>query len=215
MYKWEFESSCQIIGLSALWYVWMNGEWQVIIFHLVSTPIALIFWPLPLTAFDGLVVSTAAVRPKSVFPSGSGPLQHHYMAGAGPNGWNIDSFFDLEILYDWLVGCWLLVVGCFLRIYVALAVFQPYRDLEAGDNQYLKSYPWDRESNPGPLAPQAKSLPVTTTPPLLLYVWHHYVFRFCPFSVACALYNPEHKNEITPRLTNLIWYVSGEVRSMK
>ena len=25
-----------------------------------------------------------------------------------------------------------------LRIYVALAVFQPYRDLEAGDNQSLK-----------------------------------------------------------------------------
>ena len=30
----------------------------------------------------------------------------------------------------WLVGL--------LRIYVALAVFQPYRDLEAGDNQSLK-----------------------------------------------------------------------------
>ena len=34
----------------------------------------------------------------------------------------------------WLVG-WLVV----LRIYVALAVFQPYSDLEAGDNQSLKS----------------------------------------------------------------------------
>ena len=33
-------------------------------------------------------------------------------------------------LVDWLVG-WLVV----LKIYVALAVFQPYRDLEAGDNQ--------------------------------------------------------------------------------
>ena len=30
---------------------------------------------------------------------------------------------------------WLIV----LTIYVALAVFQPYRDLEAGDNQSLKS----------------------------------------------------------------------------
>ena len=29
---------------------------------------------------------------------------------------------------------WLVV----LRIYVALAIFQPYRDLEAGDNQSLK-----------------------------------------------------------------------------
>ena len=35
---------------------------------------------------------------------------------------------------DWLV-VWLVV----LRIYVALALFQPYRDLEAGDNQSLKS----------------------------------------------------------------------------
>ena len=60
----------------------------------------------------------------------------------------------------WLVG-WLVV----LRIYVALAVFQPYRDLEAGDNQSLK-FKWrDRESNPGPLAPQAKSL-TTRSPPL-------------------------------------------------
>ena len=42
-----------------------------------------------------------------------------------------------------LVG-WLVV----LRIYVALAVFQPYRDLEAGDNQSLK-FKWrDRESKP-------------------------------------------------------------------
>ena len=56
---------------------------------------------------------------------------------------------------------WLVV----LRIYVALAVFQPYRDLEAGDSQSLK-FKWrGRESNPGPLAPQAKSL--TTRPPLL------------------------------------------------
>ena len=59
-------------------------------------------------------------------------------------------------MYSWLVV---------LRIYVALAVFQPYRDLEAGDNQPLK-YKWrGRESNPGPLALQAKSL--TTRPPLL------------------------------------------------
>ena len=57
---------------------------------------------------------------------------------------------------DWLVGC---------IEYVALAVFQPYRDLEAGDNQSLK-FKWrDRGSNPGPLAPQAKSL-TTRLPPL-------------------------------------------------
>ena len=42
-----------------------------------------------------------------------------------------------------LVG-WLVV----LMIYVALAVFRPYRDLEAGDNQYLK-FKWrGGESNP-------------------------------------------------------------------
>ena len=42
---------------------------------------------------------------------------------------------------------WLVV----LRINVDLAIFQPYLDLEAGE--------WrGRESNPGPFAPQAKSL---------------------------------------------------------
>ena len=58
--------------------------------------------------------------------------------------------------------CWLVL----LRIYVALiAVFQPYRDLETGDNQSV-IFKWlGGESNPGPLAPQAKSL--TTRPPLL------------------------------------------------
>ena len=46
-----------------------------------------------------------------------------------------------------MVG-WLVV----LRIYVVLAVFQPYHDLEAGDNQSLK-FKWrDRESNPVPLS---------------------------------------------------------------
>ena len=61
----------------------------------------------------------------------------------------------------YLVIGWLVV----LRIYVVLAVFQPYHDLKAGDNQYLK-FKWrDRESNPGPSAPQAKSL--TTPPPPL------------------------------------------------
>ena len=67
-------------------------------------------------------------------------------------------------LVGWLVG-WLVV----LRIYVALAVFQPYRDLEAGDNQSLK-FKWrGRKSNSGPLAPQAKSL-TTRPPPLPKYI---------------------------------------------
>ena len=45
-----------------------------------------------------------------------------------------------------------------------LVIFQRCRNLEAGDNQFLKSYWRDWESNPGPLVPQAKCL--TTTPPL-------------------------------------------------
>ena len=53
-----------------------------------------------------------------------------------------------------------------LRIDVGLGIFQPYRNLEAGDNQSQKSLMQDRESNPRPLVLQAKSL--TTTPPLLL-----------------------------------------------
>ena len=64
-----------------------------------------------------------------------------------------------SILYRLQQVVWLVVLG----IYVALAVFQPYRDLEAGNNQSLK-FKWrTRESNPAPLAPQAKSL--TTRPP--------------------------------------------------
>ena len=70
-------------------------------------------------------------------------------------GWPPCRCFDGHVK---LVG-WLVVS----RIYVALAVFQPYRDLEAGDNQSLK-FKWrGGESNPGPLAPQAKG--VTTRPP--------------------------------------------------
>ena len=67
-----------------------------------------------------------------------------------------------------LVG-WLVV----LRIYVALVVFQPYSDLEAGDNQSLK-FKWrGGKTNPGPLAPQVKSL--TTRPLLLLF----FKFKTC------------------------------------
>ena len=65
-------------------------------------------------------------------------------------------------LYKYQSFCFGLVL---FRIYVSLAVFQPYRDLEAGDNKSLK-FKWrGGESNPGPLAPQAKSL--TTRPPPL------------------------------------------------
>ena len=57
---------------------------------------------------------------------------------------------------------WLVV----LRIDVDLAIFQPYLDLEAGDNQSLKIQVARPGIEPGPLAPQAKGL--TTRPPLLL-----------------------------------------------
>ena len=58
------------------------------------------------------------------------------------------------------------LVGCFFFINVDLAIFQPYLDLEAGDNQSLKIQVARRGIEPGPLAPQAESL--TTRPPLFL-----------------------------------------------
>ena len=57
---------------------------------------------------------------------------------------------------------WLVV----LRINVDLAIFQPYLDFEAGDNQSLKIQVARPGIEPGPLAPQAKSF--TIRPPLLL-----------------------------------------------
>ena len=39
-----------------------------------------------------------------------------------------------ELSHSMMIG-WLVV----LRIFIALAVFQPYHDLKAGDNQSLKS----------------------------------------------------------------------------
>ena len=70
--------------------------------------------------------------------------------------WHCSNFM-YHLTHSCLIG-WLVD----LRIYVALAIFQPYWDLEAGDNQSLKLYPRDRESKPRPLAPQAKSLTTTT-----------------------------------------------------
>ena len=64
------------------------------------------------------------------------------------------------MLVNYTLG-WLVV----LRIQVTLAIFQPYRDLEAGDNQSLKTKWRGQVFTPGHLAPQAKSL--TTRPPLL------------------------------------------------
>ena len=52
-----------------------------------------------------------------------------------------------------------------LRIYVPLIIFQSYRDSEAGDTQSLKLKWRDWESNPRPLALQARSL--TTALPIM------------------------------------------------
>ena len=57
------------------------------------------------------------------------------------------------------------IVLVVLRINVDWAIFQPYLDLEAGDNQSLKIQVARPGIEPRPLAPQAKSL--TTRPPLL------------------------------------------------
>ena len=56
---------------------------------------------------------------------------------------------------------WLVV----LRINVELAIFQPYLDLEAGDNQSLKIQVARPGIEPRSSCSQAKSL--TTRPPLL------------------------------------------------
>ena len=61
-------------------------------------------------------------------------------------------------------------VGLFWGFFLVWTIFQSYRNFEAGDTctQSLISLKWkwrDRELNPWPLAPQAKSL---TTPSLLL-----------------------------------------------
>ena len=65
------------------------------------------------------------------------------------------------IILDRHLIVWLVV----LRINVDLAIFQPYLDLEAGDNQSLKIQVARPGSEPWFSCPQAKSL--TTRPPLL------------------------------------------------
>ena len=69
------------------------------------------------------------------------------------------------------LNSWIYLVGWLveLRMYVALAVFQPYHDLKAGDNQSLNFKLRGGESNPRLLAPQAKSL--TNRPPPLPWIY--------------------------------------------
>ena len=58
-------------------------------------------------------------------------------------------------------------VSATLRIYVALAIFQSYREFESGDTRYPSSEIKNdetRESKPGPLASQVKSLSTRLTP---------------------------------------------------
>ena len=81
---------------------------------------------------------------------------------------------DLDMLFLEQISCikmayqkekfvWLVVFTSLKRYFSNI-----YRDFEAGDNQSFK-FKWrDRESNPRPLAPQAKSL--TTRPPPFLEI---------------------------------------------
>ena len=57
-----------------------------------------------------------------------------------------------NVIRFWVV--WLVV----LRIYIASAVFQPYRDLKAGDNQSLKIQVARRESKPSPSCSASQEL---------------------------------------------------------
>ena len=76
---------------------------------------------------------------------------------------------------SWLVG-----LVCCIEDLRRFSCISAYRDLEAGDNQSLK-FKWrDRESNPGPLAPKAKSL-TPRPPPLPMAPWEAYMYcnSFC------------------------------------
>ena len=94
---------------------------------------------------------------------------------------NINSDIYSFTIYYWSVG-WLVV----LRINVDLAIFQPYLDLEAGDNQSLKIQVRRAGIEPGPLAPKAKSL--TIRPPLLLI----YYSIDIKFRIICDLFILKH-----------------------
>ena len=86
----------------------------------------------------------------------------------------------ISISYLFVFVGWLV----FFRINVDLAIFQPYLDLEAGDNQSLKIQVVRPGIEPGPLAPQAKSL--TTRPPLLpvfvLVLFNVYLWILTPIT---------------------------------
>ena len=58
----------------------------------------------------------------------------------------------------------------YLRINVALTIFQSYRKLEAGDTQSIVFKLRDQDSKPGPLASQTKTLS-TRPPPLPLFYY--------------------------------------------
>ena len=92
----------------------------------------------------------------------------------------------------------------FFRIYVDLAIFQPYLDLEAGDNQSLRIHWRGRGSNPGSLASQAKSL---TTRPTLPHEWRKGV-TFCLeriFMALLQLTDWKHERLNTPTSQQNTW----------
>ena len=91
-----------------------------------------------------------------------------------------------------------------LRVYVALAVFQPHRDLEAGDNQSLK-FKWrGGELNPGPLALQAKSL--TNRPPPLpgCIMWSFAIWQG-RFGKASKSYSLHSLSSVSKLLSWSLW----------
>ena len=71
---------------------------------------------------------------------------------------------DQFTLLIWFIGL--------LRIYVALAVFQPYRDLEAGDNQSLKIQVARRGIEPRTSCSASQELNHSATAAPLLYSYY-------------------------------------------
>ena len=71
--------------------------------------------------------------------------------------------------WQWLrISCW---AGVVLWINVASTIFHSYCDLETRDTKSVNKWR-DKEPNPGPLAPQTKSLTIRP-PPLPDCVFHH------------------------------------------
>ena len=89
-------------------------------------------------------------------------------------------FFIILLNYSWLVV---------LRIYVASAVFQPYRDLDAGDNQSLKIQVARRGIEPRTSCSASQELITTRPPPLLLNYKNTHTMTKIPLHVTTRTKN--------------------------